>query len=240
MGACYRRPNPVAVHHLTIALISAGLLMSTHGREAAAQPAASYDTLLFRALTWRNIGPYRGGRSVAVAGSPSRPYEYWFGTTGGGVFKTTDGGIHWTAPSDKYFGGTVGGDRRQRIQSRHRVRRYGRSTTFAAMCRTATACTRRPTAGRRGPTSGSPTRDRSRESASIRTIRTLSTSALSATCGRRTRARALQDDRRWKELGRRSCSGTTRLASRTWSSTRRTRARSTQRSGRPAANRGSW
>ncbi len=109
MGACYRRPNPVAVHHLTIALISAGLLMSAHGREAAAQRAASYDTLLFRALTWRNIGPYRGGRSVAVAGSPSRPHEYWFGTTGGGVFKTTDDGIHWTAPSDKYFGGTVGG-----------------------------------------------------------------------------------------------------------------------------------
>ena len=70
--------------------------------------SASYDTLLFRALTWRLIGPYRGGRSVAVTGSASRPYEYWFGTTGGGVFKTTDGGIHWTAPSDKYFGGTVG------------------------------------------------------------------------------------------------------------------------------------
>src|SRR5580704_10758419 len=70
--------------------------------------AQTYDTLTFRALTWRNIGPYRGGRSVAVAGSAARPFEYWFGTSGGGVFKTTDGGIHWLPASDKYFGGTVG------------------------------------------------------------------------------------------------------------------------------------
>ncbi len=64
--------------------------------------------MLLRALKWREIGPYRGGRSVAVAGSAARPNEYWFGTTGGGVFKTTDGGIHWAAASDKYFGGTIG------------------------------------------------------------------------------------------------------------------------------------
>ncbi|HZS62809.1 MAG TPA: glycosyl hydrolase [Gemmatimonadaceae bacterium] len=70
--------------------------------------AQTYDTLLFRALTWRDIGPYRGGRSVAVAGSASRPYEYWMGTTGGGVLKTTDGGIHWSPATDKYFGGTIG------------------------------------------------------------------------------------------------------------------------------------
>src|SRR2546423_2256804 len=73
-------------------------------------PAASitYDTSVFAALKWREIGPYRGGRSVAVAGSSKRPNEYYFGTTGGGVFKTTDGGITWTAVTDKYFGGTIG------------------------------------------------------------------------------------------------------------------------------------
>ncbi|HTA75048.1 MAG TPA: glycosyl hydrolase [Gemmatimonadaceae bacterium] len=70
--------------------------------------AQTYDTLLFRALSWREIGPYRGGRSVAVAGSAARPYEYWMGTTGGGVLKTTDGGIHWSPATDKYFGGTIG------------------------------------------------------------------------------------------------------------------------------------
>jgi photosystem II stability/assembly factor-like uncharacterized protein len=43
-----------------------------------------------------------------VAGSQQRPLEYWMGTTGGGVFKTTDGGMNWSPASDKYFGGTIG------------------------------------------------------------------------------------------------------------------------------------
>ena len=88
--------------------IGTSVIAGSAWAQAAAQPAAGYDSLLFRALAWRSIGPYRGGRSVAVMGSSARPYEYWFGTTGGGVFKTTDGGIHWTSPSDKFFGGTVG------------------------------------------------------------------------------------------------------------------------------------
>ncbi len=67
-----------------------------------------YDTAAFGALKWREIGPYRGGRSVAVAGSTARPHEYYMGTTGGGVFKTTDGGITWLPVTDKYFGGTIG------------------------------------------------------------------------------------------------------------------------------------
>src|SRR5262249_14011916 len=70
--------------------------------------AQTYDSLQFKALSWRDIGPYRGGRSVAVAGSSTRPFEYWFGTTGGGVMETTDGGIHWSPASDKTFGGTIG------------------------------------------------------------------------------------------------------------------------------------
>jgi photosystem II stability/assembly factor-like uncharacterized protein len=83
----------------------ASVLLATVASVAQAQ---TYDTLLFKALSWRDIGPYRGGRSVAVAGSASRPYEYWMGTTGGGVLKTTDGGIHWSPATDKYFGGTIG------------------------------------------------------------------------------------------------------------------------------------
>ncbi|MCX5762256.1 MAG: glycosyl hydrolase [Gemmatimonadetes bacterium] len=70
--------------------------------------AQSFDTTSFAALRWREIGPSRGGRSVAVAGSTKRPYEYWMGTTGGGVFKTTDGGMSWQPSTDKYFGGTIG------------------------------------------------------------------------------------------------------------------------------------
>jgi photosystem II stability/assembly factor-like uncharacterized protein len=77
------------------------------GTNSVSAPTA-YDSSLFAALKWREIGPYRGGRSVAVAGSSSRPLEYYMGTTGGGVFKTTDGGITWSPITDKYFGGTIG------------------------------------------------------------------------------------------------------------------------------------
>jgi photosystem II stability/assembly factor-like uncharacterized protein len=66
------------------------------------------DTTAFGALSWRNIGPQRGGRSVAVAGSTSRPQEYYMGTTGGGVFKSTDGGDTWQPITDRFFGGTIG------------------------------------------------------------------------------------------------------------------------------------
>jgi len=80
------------------------------GRAIPAAPTSStaYDSSALAALRWREIGPFRGGRSVAVAGSSKRPNEYYFGTTGGGVFKTTDGGITWAPVTDKYFGGTIG------------------------------------------------------------------------------------------------------------------------------------
>jgi photosystem II stability/assembly factor-like uncharacterized protein len=66
------------------------------------------DSSAFKSLSWRNIGPQRGGRSVAVTGSAARPQEYYMGTTGGGVFKSTDGGDDWAPVSDKYFGGSIG------------------------------------------------------------------------------------------------------------------------------------
>ena len=52
------------------------------------------------ALKWRNIGPNRGGRSQAVAGSAQRPLEYYFGATGGGLWKTTNGGVTWFPVTD--------------------------------------------------------------------------------------------------------------------------------------------
>ncbi|MEN9507834.1 MAG: hypothetical protein RLZZ621_397, partial [Gemmatimonadota bacterium] len=70
--------------------------------------AAPFDTAALTAIRWREIGPYRGGRSAAVGGSSARPNEYWMGTVGGGVFKTTDGGRSWQPMTDKYFGGTIG------------------------------------------------------------------------------------------------------------------------------------
>ena len=75
---------------------------------AIAPLSAPFDTTAFGSIGWREIGPYRGGRSVAVAGSVSRPREYWMGTTGGGVMKSVDGGLSWLPMTDKYFGGTIG------------------------------------------------------------------------------------------------------------------------------------
>jgi photosystem II stability/assembly factor-like uncharacterized protein len=74
-----------------------GFQVGVQARAAAAQP---FDKAFFSALTWRNIGPNRGGRSIAVAGSAARPYEYYFGATGGGVWKTVDGGTTWRPVSD--------------------------------------------------------------------------------------------------------------------------------------------
>ncbi|HET9276475.1 MAG TPA: glycosyl hydrolase [Gemmatimonadales bacterium] len=76
------------------------------GRPAVTAPAG--DSALLTSLVWRNLGPLRGGRSVAAAGSAARPNEYYMGTTGGGVFKTTDGGQTWQPVSDRFFGGTIG------------------------------------------------------------------------------------------------------------------------------------
>ncbi len=59
-------------------------------------------------VSWRNIGPNQSGRMVAVSGSTARPDEYYMGTTGGGVWKTTDGGKTTLPVTDAYFGGTIG------------------------------------------------------------------------------------------------------------------------------------
>jgi len=62
--------------------------------------AQAPDTTYLRGLEWRNLGPNRGGRSIAVAGSTRRPLEYYFGATGGGLWKTTDGGLTWRPVTD--------------------------------------------------------------------------------------------------------------------------------------------
>ncbi len=69
------------------------------GTTSTAQPPAMA-AMPLDALQWRSIGPARGGRSIATAGSPSRPFEYYFGATGGGLWKTTDGGNTWAPVTD--------------------------------------------------------------------------------------------------------------------------------------------
>jgi photosystem II stability/assembly factor-like uncharacterized protein len=66
------------------------------------------DAALLSSVKYRSIGPYRGGRSAAATGSYKTKTTFYFGATGGGVWKTTDGGSNWKNTSDKYFGGTIG------------------------------------------------------------------------------------------------------------------------------------
>jgi hypothetical protein len=69
----------------------------------APPPGTGYPDSLFATLKWRSIGPNRGGRSIAVAGSTARPHEYYFGATGGGVWKTSDGGTTWRPVADQFL-----------------------------------------------------------------------------------------------------------------------------------------
>src|SRR5262249_56522487 len=77
------------------------------GAEKGKEPAPL--SKVYAAMEFRAIGPYRGGRVTAVTGVRGRPLTYYFGATGGGVWKTTDGGSNWRGGSDKDFKtGSVG------------------------------------------------------------------------------------------------------------------------------------
>src|ERR1044071_2166541 len=75
---------------------------------AAAHAATTFDPAQFKSLQWREVGPFRGGRVGAVEGIAAQPKTYYFGSTGGGVWKTLDGGETWKNVSDGFFGGSVG------------------------------------------------------------------------------------------------------------------------------------
>ena len=79
----------------------------TPGRTVSAQPAA-VDSLLFSSMRFRLLGPFRGGRSTAVAGFTAQPHTFLMGSTGGGVWKTEDAGTSWRNISDGFFGGSIG------------------------------------------------------------------------------------------------------------------------------------
>ena len=69
----------------------------------------SLDSLVHEIGEWRNIGPFRGGRSTASTGITTDNQTYFMGTTGGGLWKTTDAGLSWDNVSDGYFNtGSVG------------------------------------------------------------------------------------------------------------------------------------
>ena len=87
------------------------ILLFTHtisAQKNKTEVPATIDSVYLSSLTWRNIGPFRGGRSCAVTGVPNKPNLFYFGSTGGGVWRTTDAGNTWENISDGFFGGSIG------------------------------------------------------------------------------------------------------------------------------------
>jgi photosystem II stability/assembly factor-like uncharacterized protein len=111
MFKTYAASRRLAVLYLLIVscLITASI-KAQRRPTAAPEPSAQAEANPLKVLQWRSIGPYRGGRSTAVAGVASQPMVFYFGGTGGGVWKTTDGGINWEPITDgSVFGtGSVG------------------------------------------------------------------------------------------------------------------------------------
>ena len=91
---------------------------SSRQSQAALEATGSVDENQFlHGLEFRMIGPYRGGRVVAVAGDPVESQVFYFGSTGGGVWKTTDGGVYWENVSDGFFKrASVGAHRRRGVR----------------------------------------------------------------------------------------------------------------------------
>jgi photosystem II stability/assembly factor-like uncharacterized protein len=94
---------------LLILVITTGFVLHAQkNKNVAAVTSDNKEEAIFKNLKYRLIGPFRGGRSAAVAGSYKNKNTFYFGGVGGGVWKTTDGGSNWMNISDKYFGGSIG------------------------------------------------------------------------------------------------------------------------------------
>jgi photosystem II stability/assembly factor-like uncharacterized protein len=96
----------------TIFLALLFVFASATAQKKSSSPVASStpdaDSVLLSKTKYRLVGPFRGGRSGAVGGSYKNKNTFYFGATGGGVWKTTDGGSNWKNISDKYFGSSIG------------------------------------------------------------------------------------------------------------------------------------
>src|SRR2546423_13495491 len=76
-------------------------LNSIRGADPSPIPAAGIDEKTFKGMQWRQVGPFRGGRALAVEGGPGEPNTYYFGAVAGGGWKTTDSGADWSPIFDK-------------------------------------------------------------------------------------------------------------------------------------------
>jgi photosystem II stability/assembly factor-like uncharacterized protein len=103
-----------AASAITLLAVACAWATAAPGRAAtqtgSATPQSTVrDPASFQALRFRHIGPFRGGRSTAVAGVADQPFTFYMGASGGGVFKTSDAGTSWRNVSDGFFAaGSIG------------------------------------------------------------------------------------------------------------------------------------
>ena len=110
MTRATRQPNRAGNHPIRITFARAAFFAAVILALLASYPAAAqqFDQNLFKGMKWRSIGPYRGGRSLAVAGVPGDPTVYYFGGVAGGVWKSTDAGSTWQPVFDKEGVSSIG------------------------------------------------------------------------------------------------------------------------------------
>ena len=140
------------------------LAVLTVASSALAQSRPPVDPRLYAGLTWRNLGPFRGGRIAAVSGAIGQPGTFYIGLPAGGVWKTTSAGADLVPDLRRDQG-------RRRRSARSKSRRPIRTSIYVGTgdidhrrrrSTKATASTSRPTPGAPGGTSGSTRRSRSR------------------------------------------------------------------------------
>src|SRR5580765_845855 len=109
--------NPLRCAPMKTSACSVFLLSLTFTLTAATKPApkappaetkSTLDASMLKGMQWREVGPYRGGRADGVEGVVGDRNTYYFASSGGGVWKSSDGGQSWKPVSDGYFGGSIG------------------------------------------------------------------------------------------------------------------------------------
>src|SRR5438132_14408495 len=84
------------------------LPVSVRSAPSPTPTTVAIDEKLFNGMRWRQVGPFRGGRAIALEGVVGEPDTYYFGGVAGGVWETTDGGANWKSLFDKAPDSSIG------------------------------------------------------------------------------------------------------------------------------------